>query len=93
MVVERSGFVQSNRRITISVQPGSGKNDLILHMQPAAVITGKIADLDGDPIGGVSVTASRAGSIGAERNSRNYGNAATNDLGEFRISRFASGTL
>ncbi len=91
VVVERPGFVQSNRRITISVQPGSGKNDLILHMQPAAVITGKIADLDGDPIGGVSVTASRAGSIGAERNSRNYGNAATNDLGEFRISDLRAG--
>ena len=91
VVVERPGFVQSNRRITISVQPGSGKNDLILHMQPAAVITGKIADLDGDPIGGVSVTATRAGSMGAERNSRNYGNAATNDLGEFRISDLRAG--
>ena len=91
VVVERPGFVQSNRRITISVQPASGKNDLILHMQPAAVITGKIADLDGDPIGGVSVTATRAGSMGAERNSRNYGNAATNDLGEFRISDLRAG--
>jgi len=91
VVVERPGFVQSNRRITISVEPASGKNDLILHMQPAAVITGKIADLDGDPIGGVSVTATRAGSIGAERNSRNYGNAATNDLGEFRISDLRAG--
>ena len=91
VVVERPGFVQSNRRITISVEPGSGKNDLILHMQPAAVITGKILDLDGDPIGGVSVTATRAGSMGAERNSRNYGNAATNDLGEFRISNLRAG--
>ncbi|OLE47258.1 MAG: hypothetical protein AUG46_07060 [Acidobacteria bacterium 13_1_20CM_3_58_11] len=91
VVVERPGFVQSNRRITISVEPGSGKNALILHMQPAAVITGKILDLDGDPIGGVSVTATRAGSMGAERNSRNYGNAATNDLGEFRISNLRAG--
>lgn len=91
VVVERPGFVQSNRRITISVQPGSGKNDLILHMQAAAVITGKIADLDGDPIGGVSVTATRVGSMGAERNSRNYGNGATNDLGEFRISDLRAG--
>ena len=82
VVVERPGFVQSNRRITISVEPASGKNDLILHM---------IADLDGDPIGGVSVTATRAGSMGAERNSRNYGNAATNDLGEFRISDLRAG--
>src|SRR5882762_3538083 len=45
VVVERPGFVQSNRRITISVQPGSGKNDLILHMQDQVVLTGKIADL------------------------------------------------
>ena len=29
--------------------------------------------------------------MGAERNSRNYGNAATNDLGEFRISNLRAG--
>jgi protocatechuate 3,4-dioxygenase beta subunit len=94
VVVERPGFVQSakgGRLTTISVQPGSGRNDLIVHMQPAAIITGKIVDLDGDPISNVSVVAIRDGSVGAGRNSHNYGNGGTNDLGEFRISDLRAG--
>jgi protocatechuate 3,4-dioxygenase beta subunit len=94
VVVEHPGFVQSgtgSRRTYISVQPGSGKNDLILHMQAAAVITGKIVDLDGDPMRDVSVTAARTGSTGAGRMSHDFGNGATNDLGEFRISDLRAG--
>jgi protocatechuate 3,4-dioxygenase beta subunit len=94
VVVEHPGFVQSvtgSRRTTISVQAGSGKNDLTLHMQPAAVITGKIVDLDGDPMRDVSVTATRTGSMGAGRMSHDFGNGATNDLGEFRISDLRAG--
>ncbi|HEV7510205.1 MAG TPA: carboxypeptidase-like regulatory domain-containing protein [Candidatus Acidoferrum sp.] len=94
VVVEHPGFVQSNiggHLTTISVQPGSGRNDLILHMQAAAIITGKIVDLDGDPMRDVSVTATRVSSIGVGRNSHNFGYAATNDLGEFRISDLRAG--
>jgi protocatechuate 3,4-dioxygenase beta subunit len=94
VIIERPGFVQSNsggRLTTIFVQPGSGKNDLNLHMQAAAVITGKIVDLDGDPMRDVGVSATRAGAVGARRNSNEYGNGATNDLGEFRISDLRAG--
>lgn len=94
VMVERPGFVQSNaggRLKTISVQPGSGRNDLILHMQPAAVITGKIVDVDGDPIRDVGVSAIREGILGAARYPNNFGGGATNDLGEFRISDLRAG--
>jgi len=94
VVVEHPGFVQAGsggRRISILVQAGSGKNDLILHMQPAAVITGKIVDLDGDPMRNVSVSAIGTGSAGGGRNSHSSGNGATNDLGEFRISDLQAG--
>src|SRR5207248_2166992 len=37
------------------------------------------------------VTATREGSMGAERNARNYGNAATHDLVAFRISNLRAG--
>jgi hypothetical protein len=45
-----SDFVQStgSHRATISVQPDTSKNDLIFHMEPAAIITGKIVDSEGD---------------------------------------------
>lgn len=94
VVVEHPGFVQSkagSRLTTISVQSGTGKNELIFHMQPAAIITGKIVDLDGDPMPGVGVSASRTGSVAARRNSRNSGSGSTNDLGEFRISDLRAG--
>ena len=94
VVLERPGFVQSDasgRRDSILVQSGSGKNDLILHMQPAAVITGKIVDLDGDPMRDVGVLATRTGSVQDRRNSHNFGSGTTNDLGEFRISDLQAG--
>lgn len=94
VVVERPGFVQSgtgSRQTSIAVLPGSGKNELSLHMQPAAVLSGKIVDLDGDPMRDVSVTATRAGSKRARWNSHDFGNGATNDLGEFRISGLRAG--
>lgn len=93
VVVERPGFIQSvtgSRQTSFSVQPGSGKNELNLHMQPAAVISGKIVDLDGDPMRDVSVTATRVGSR-ARWNSHDFGHGATNDLGEFRISGLRAG--
>jgi protocatechuate 3,4-dioxygenase beta subunit len=92
--VERPGFVQSGtggRQTSISVQPGSGKNDLNLHMQPAAVISGRIVDLDGDPMRDVSVNAVRSGSTEARWKPHDFGNEATNDLGEFRISGLRAG--
>jgi len=95
VVVERTGFVQSNtgsRLTTISVQPGAGKTDFIFHMQPAAIITGKIVDLDGDPIPDVSVSASATGSLAARGRSHNSGSGSTNDLGEFRISDLRAGS-
>jgi large repetitive protein len=94
VIVEHPGFVQSgagSRLTTILVQPGTGRNDLIFHMQPAGVITGKIVDLDGDPMRDVGVTASRAGSARARVNSHSSGSGATNDLGEFRISDLRAG--
>jgi protocatechuate 3,4-dioxygenase beta subunit len=94
IVVEHPGFVQSgtgNRRTSITVQAGSGKNDLILNMQPAAIITGKIVDLDGDVMRDVSVMVTLVGSSAGGRAVHSFGNAATNDLGEFRISELRAG--
>src|SRR6267143_1973399 len=70
---------------------GSGRNDLILHMQPAAIITGKIVDLDGDAMRGVGVIVTRVGASAGGRTVHSFGNAATDDLGEFRISELRAG--
>src|SRR5262249_47313745 len=60
-----------------------GTSELLLHMQPAAVITGTITDADGDPVHNVSVMATRVG--GHRLGGHDAGNGSTDDLGEFRI--------
>ena len=92
--VEHRGFVQSasgKREASILLQPGQGTTDLVFYMQPAAVITGKVTDLDGDPMSNVGISALRVGSALRGRNFHDSGNAVTNDLGEFRIPDLRAG--
>lgn len=92
--VEHPGFVQSasgKRPATILVQSGQDTSDLVFYMQPAAVITGKVTDLDGDPMRNVGISARRVGSALRGMNFHDSGNAATNDLGEFRIPDLRAG--
>jgi len=63
--VDHPGFVQSvsgKRAAFISVQSGQNTTDRVFYMLPAAVITGKVTDLDGDPMSNVSISAQRVGS-------------------------------
>src|SRR5215467_13240360 len=58
--LQRSGYAASgkaNRNSTIQVNGGQDMKGLVFHMLEAGVITGKIIDLEGDPLRGVSVTA------------------------------------
>jgi protocatechuate 3,4-dioxygenase beta subunit len=92
--VEHPGLVQSasgKRASSILVQPGQDTTDLVFYMQPAAVITGKVTDLDGDPMSSVGISAQRVGSALRGRNFHDLGSAATNDLGEFRIPDLRAG--
>ena len=92
--VEHPGFVQSasgKRPATILLQQGQGPADLVFYMQPAAVITGKVTDLDGDPMSNVSVTAQRVGTPARGMRFQESGAAGTNDLGEFRIPNLRAG--
>jgi protocatechuate 3,4-dioxygenase beta subunit len=92
--VEHPGFVQSasgKQPASILLQPGQGTTDLVFYMQPAAVITGKVTDLDGDPMSNVGISALRVGSALRGRNFHDSGNAVTNDLGEFRLPDLRAG--
>ncbi len=92
--VDHPGFVQSasgKQPASILLQPGQGTTDLVFYMQPAAVITGKVTDLDGDPMRNVGISALRVGSALRGRNFHDSGNAVTNDLGEFRIPDLRAG--
>jgi hypothetical protein len=84
----RTGFVDAEKRhhgdeMLLSLEPGQDVKDLLFHMAPAAVITGKVTDIDGDPVPNVEVAA-----IPPHFN-RNIvpavSGGSTNDLGEYRI--------
>jgi hypothetical protein len=84
----RLGFVQSGRHsVSISLLSGQGTADVVLHMQLAGAINGKILDMDGDPMDGVGVNALRVDSPSGGRIS----SGSTNDLGEFRIPNLRAG--
>lgn len=91
VTLEHAGFVQATNRVqeTFTLQPGQSLTGLIFRMQAAGVISGKIVDLDGDPMAGVSVNATMSGTTLAGR--FRSGAGATNDLGEFRIADLRPG--
>jgi len=90
VTVDHPGFVQAarGRSISISLLPGQDKTDLVFRMQLAAAITGKIVDLDGDPMRNVNVSALR---VGSALRAMGFHDSNTNDLGEFRIPDLQAG--
>jgi protocatechuate 3,4-dioxygenase beta subunit len=95
VTLQRAGFAQtaaSRGQATFTLQPGQNLTGLVFRMQAAGVISGKIVGADGDPIAGVGVSATMAGTQSplARRNSSG-GGGATNDLGEYRIADLRPG--
>ena len=92
ITTDHPGYVQSGspKQSRLILRQGEVPADLVLHMQPAAVITGKIVDEDGDPISNVSVSAQRAAASRSFRR-QDSGFGSTNDLGEFRIPDLRAG--
>jgi len=89
--LERNGFVTPTRRsrvyssTLISLTAGQELTGLLLRMQPAGVVQGKIVDEDGDAMPGVNV-------IAMSPTTRNgFANAMTNDLGGYRLAGLPRG--
>lgn len=87
---EKSGFAEVNGRgqkadvNVVTVSTGQSLDDLAFHMLPTAVITGRIADEDGDPMTAVRVVIQKKMPGKARRETVSV--ATTNDLGEYRAA-------
>lgn len=92
VVLEHPGFVQPGRRgARLVLNSPQDANGVVLHMQAAATITGKVLDSDGDPIPNVGVQAIPARRASGQRpNGASYG--SSNDLGEYRIAGLRAGS-
>ncbi len=89
--VEHNGFSggpKHRHARSLTLDSGQELKDLVLRLQPAAVITGKIVDNDGDPVPNAYVLVTSDASS-HRRSFRAEGE--TNDLGEYRISNLKSG--
>jgi hypothetical protein len=90
---DHPGFVDAEKRhhgngMLLSLAAGQEIKDLTFHMLPAAVITGRVTDIDGDPVPRVSVAALPP-HFWQDRDPNASGWGVTNDLGEYRISDLA----
>ena len=87
---EKSGFAEINGRghradvNVITIAADKTLDDLVFHMLPTGVITGRVTDEDGDPMSNVRVIIQKKVPGKAKRGS--MGAAATNDLGEYRVA-------
>jgi protocatechuate 3,4-dioxygenase beta subunit len=97
LFVERTGYLevdQKRRRssgVALSFEAGQELKAQTLHMLPAAIITGRIMDEDGDPMSNADVTVLRRKYASGRVKFEPAGSAQTNDLGEYRIGGLLSG--
>lgn len=77
------------RSQTVTLSGVADLKDVILRMQRAGVITGKVLDRDGDPMPWVSMTATHYPSSAGRGYPRGLGR--TNDQGEYRMANLQPG--
>jgi protocatechuate 3,4-dioxygenase beta subunit len=69
----------------LTLTAGTEKTDMLFRLTPAAVISGRITNEDGDPVPWAQVTALREVYSEGKRRMNQEANQQTNDLGEYRL--------
>ncbi len=77
------------QRVTLGA--GQEKDDVVIRLTPFGVVTGRILDEDGDPLRGIQVQAMIYKYSASGRHLEGRGDAATNDLGQYRIYDLPAG--
>jgi hypothetical protein len=95
VTVSRFGFLDQQQAEgaprAIALSPDSPVHDLTLELLPQSVITGKVADENGDPVMGMSIIGYRARIVEGKRVFDSTTRTMTNDLGEFRLAPLQAG--
>ena len=96
MFVERTGYREidkhrpRNEGRVLALAAGQEMKDLVIRLQAAAVIAGRVTDEDGDPMAEAQVTVLRRTFVPGRSRWEQAGAAHTNDLGEYRIPGLAA---
>jgi Carboxypeptidase regulatory-like domain len=96
MFVERTGYREidkhrpRNEGRVLALAAGQEMKDLVIRLQAAAAIAGRVTDEDGDPMAEAQVTVLRRTFVAGRSQWEQAGAAHTNDLGEYRIPSLAA---
>src|SRR5580700_6328023 len=97
LFVERTGFqeVDKHQRRTegrvLTLSAGQELKDIVIRLQAAAVVEGRVTDEDGDPMPDAQVAVLHQSFVSGRSHWEQVGAERTNDLGEYRISNAAAG--
>jgi hypothetical protein len=97
MFVERTGYqeIDKHHRRTdgrvLTLSAGQELKDLVIRLQAAAVVEGRVTDEDGDPMPDAQVAVLRQSFVSGRSHWEQVGAERTNDLGEYRIPSLGAG--
>lgn len=97
LFVERTGYqeIDKHQRRTegrvLALTAGQELKDLVVRLQAAAVVEGRVSDEDGDPMPEAQVAVLRQTFVSGRSHWEQVGAERTNDLGEYRIAGLAAG--
>lgn len=75
----------------IRIAEGSNVSDVRVKLVPQGVVSGRVADEDGEPFGGVRVTVMQESFVGGQMRVMPTGAAETNEVGDYRIANLPPG--
>jgi len=98
MFAERTGLLEvdkhrarSDGRV-LTLTAGQEVKDLLIHVQAAAVVRGRVTDEDGDPLPNAQVAVLRQTFVSGHSRWEQAGAERTNDLGEYRVAGLPAGS-
>lgn len=97
LFVERTGYLEVEKRRprvegrVLTLSAGQELKDLAIHLQAAAVVTGRVTDEDGDPMADAQVSVLRQTFLSGHSRWEQVGAERTNDLGDYRVAGLAAG--
>jgi uncharacterized surface anchored protein len=96
LFVERTGYQEIDKHHhraegrVLTLSAGQELKDLVIRLQAAAVVEGRVTDEDGDPMSEAQVAVLRQTFVSGHSHWEQAGAERTNDLGEYRIAGLAA---
>jgi protocatechuate 3,4-dioxygenase beta subunit len=97
LFVERTGFLEvdkhharSESRV-LTLGAGQELKDVLIRLQAAAVVRGRVTDEDGEPMPNAQVAVLRQTFVSGRNHLEQVGAERSNDLGEYRIAGLPAG--